>query len=143
MDIEQKHVIERECANVLMQCRRLADQKEYEKSAALFTPDFVFNSTGRDPIVGREANIESMYNLISDLFMRCVISNILVTVIDADHAESTSYWIMYRHKQADVDAGKVTTAEPTRFCESNDKFVRTEEGWRIAQRDIKAILQSW
>ena len=137
------HVIERECAKVLMQCRGLADQKEYEKSAALLTPGFVFNSTGRDPVVGREANIASMNTTIGDLFMRCVISNILVTVIDADHAESTSYWIMYRHKQTDVDAGKVTTAEPTRFCESDDKFVRTEEGWRIAHREFKTVLKSW
>jgi hypothetical protein len=47
---------------------------------------------------------------------------------------------MYRHKQADVDAGKITTAEPTRFCESHDKFMRTEEGWRIAERDFKTVI---
>ena len=140
MDVEQEHVIERECANVLMQCRRHADLKEFEKAAALFAPDVVFRSGDSDPLVGREANIAAMHANIGDVFMRCVISNILVTVIDADHATSTSLWIMYRHKQADVDAGKVTTAEPSRFCESEDTFVRLDEGWRIAQRNFKTVL---
>ena len=142
MDIGQVQQIERECSNVLMQCRYHADMQEYEKSASFFTLDIIFRSgpLGNEPIVGREANIKSMYANISDLFMRCVISNILVNVIDADNATATSYWIMYRHKKADVDEGKVKTAEPSRFCESEDTFVRTDEGWRIAKRNFKMVL---
>ncbi len=134
------HVIERECANVLLQCRRHGDMQEFEKAAGLFTPDIVFRSGDNDPLVGREANIAAMYANIGDLFMRCVITNILVTVIDADHATATSYWIMYRHKKADVEDGKVSSAEPSRFCESEDAFVRTDEGWRIAKRNFKTVL---
>ena len=140
MDVEQVREIERQCSNVLMQCRYQADMQEYEKSAAFFTRDVVFRSGESEPIVGREANLKSMYKNISDLFMRCVISNILVTVIDADHATATSYWVMYRHKKADVDEGKVSTAEPSHFCESADTFVRTDEGWRIAERNFKMVL---
>ena len=101
MDVEQKHVIENECANVLMQCRRYADLKEFENCAALFAPDVIFKSGDSDPLVGREANIAAMHANIGDVFMRCVINNILVTVIDADHATCTSYWQVYRYKQAD------------------------------------------
>jgi hypothetical protein len=140
MDVIQKLEIERECANVLLQCRRHADQQEYEKAAALFTPDVFFKSGDSDPTVGREANIAAMHANIGDLFMRCVITNILVTIIDADHATATSYWQMYVHKKADVDDGKVKTADPSRFCESEDKFVRTDEGWLIAQRIFNRVL---
>ncbi len=140
MDVEQVHVIERECAKVLMQCRRHADMKEFEQAAALFAPDVVFRSGDGEPLVGREANLAAMHANIGDVFMRCVISNILVSVIDADHATATSYWIMYNHQQADVDDGKVTTAEPTRFCESEDAFVRTDEGWLISERHFKTML---
>ena len=140
MDLEQMHVIERECAKVLMQCRRHADLKEFEKCAALFAPDVIFKSGDSDPLVGREANIAAMYANIGDVFMRCVINNILVTVIDAGHATCTSYWQVYRHKQADFEAGKVTSAAPTAYCESDDTFVRLEEGWRIAKRHFRTVL---
>ena len=140
MDVEHKHVIEHECANVLMQCRRYADLKEFENCAALFAPDVIFKSGDSDPLVGREANIAAMHANIGDVFMRCVINNILVTVIDADHATCTSYWQVYRYKQADFLAGKVKTAAPSAFCESDDTFVRLEEGWRIAQRHFRTVL---
>jgi hypothetical protein len=140
VDIEQEHVIERECTKVLMQSRRHGDMGEYEKYVALFTPDVVFKSGDKEPVVGREANIADMKANIGDLFMRCVINNILVTVIDGDHATATSYWQLYRHKQADLDSGKVTTAAPSAFCESEDTFVRLEEGWRISQRHFRRIL---
>ena len=140
MDVEQVHAIERECAKVLIQSRRHGDMQEFEKYVALFTPDIVFKSGDKEPVVGREANVADMKANIGDFFMRCVITNILVTVIDADKATVTSYWMMYRHKYADVVDGKVTSAEPSRFCESEDTFVRTAEGWRIARRNFKAVL---
>ena len=140
MDVDQVHAIERECAKVLMQSRPHGDMQEFEKYVALFTPDVVFKNGDKEPVVGSEANVADMKANIGDLFMRCVITNILVTVIDADNAAATSYWMMYRHKKADVDDGKVTSVEPSRFCESEDTFVRTEEGWRIAKRKFRAVL---
>lgn len=141
MDLEQIGLVETQCAKVLMQCRRYADQQEFEKAAALFTTDVIFKSGDDEPLVGREANIEAMYaNIGKGVFMRCLITNIIVTVADDDHATATSYWLIYRHKRDDVINGKVTAAEPTNYCESEDKFIRTEEGWRIAQRHFKTIL---
>ena len=140
MDVEQVHAIERECANVVTQCGRHADQHEFEKAAALITPDVVFKGGGSDPLVGREAIIASMHANIADLFRRRVIKNMVVTVHDADHATATAYWLMYSYKTADVADGKVSTAAPTHFCESEDKLVRMDEGWRIAQRYIKFVL---
>ena len=140
MDEVQIDLIERQCAKVLMQCRRHADQREFEKAAGLFTTDVVFKSGDSEPLIGREANIAAMHANIGDVFMRCVIANILVTVIDADHATSTSLWQIYRHKLADVEAGKVSSAGSAVVCESEDEFVRTEEGWRIAKRDFNTVL---
>ena len=140
MDIEQTHVIERECTKVLMQCRRHGDMGEFEKAAALFTTDVFFQSGDSEPTIGRDANIAAMHANIGDLFMRCVITNVLVSVIDADHATATSYWIMYVHKKSDMAAGNVKSAEPSRFSESEDEFVRTDEGWRIARRIFTTVL---
>ena len=140
MDIEQEHVIERECTKVLMQCRRHGDMGEFDKAGGLFTTDVHFQSGDSEPIIGRDANIAAMHANISDVFMRCVISNVLVSVTDADHATSTSYWIMYVHKKADLAAGNVKSTAPNRFSESEDEFVRTDEGWRISRRHFKTVL---
>ena len=139
MDVEQVHAIERECATVVTQCGRHADQHEFERAAALFTPDVVFKGGNSDPLVGSEAIIASMHANIADLFRRRVITNMIVTVHDADHATVTSYWMMYSHKSADVVERKVSSATPTQFCECEDKLVRTDEGWPIAQRSIKFV----
>ena len=140
MDIIQEHVIERECTKILMQCRRHGDMGEFEKAGALFTTDVFFKSGDSEPIIGREENIAAMHANISDVFMRCVISNILVSVTDADHATATSYWIMYVHKKADMSATSVKSSAPNRFSESEDEFVRTDEGWRISRRLFKTVL---
>ena len=50
-------------------------------------------------------------------------------ILDADSSQ-----------KADVVEGKVSNAAPTHFCESEDQFVRLDEGWRIARRDFKATI---
>lgn len=141
MDIEQKREIERECTDILLQNSRLTDHEEWDKAVALFTPDVVFKGIASGvTAVGREANVESMKSRIKDQWRRRMISNVMVTVHDADHASVTAYWTMYKHKKADVLDGKIPDATPTHFCETDDEFVRTDEGWRIAQREFNEII---
>ena len=141
MDIEQVREIEREITDVLLLNSRLTDHEEFEKAAELFTPDIVFKGIASGvTAVGREENVASMASRIQDQWRRRMISNIMVTVQDADHATVTAYWIMYKHKKADVLEGKVSNAAPTHFCETEDQFVRMDEGWRIARREFNEII---
>ena len=141
MDIEQVREIEREITDVLLLNSRLTDHEEFEKAAEHFTPDIVFKGIASGvTAVGREENVASMASRIQDQWRRRMISNIMVTVQDADHATVTAYWIMYKHKKADVLEGKVSNAAPTHFCETEDQFVRMDEGWRIARREFNEII---
>ena len=140
MDVEQMHAIERECEKVILQCGRHTDLEEYEEAAALFAPDVAF--IGAVSPVGREANIESMKarGTRFDSWRRRVVTNMIVTVHDADHATVTAYWMIYSLKKADFVAGKVSSAAPTHFNETVDELVRLDEGWRIAQREFIRLI---
>jgi hypothetical protein len=75
----------------------------------------------------REANTARM--------SRHVCNNLLLQVIDDDHAEGTVYLTLYRH---DGEEGRrVSPLEgPVLVGEYRDHFVRTEEGWRFEERRI-------
>ena len=104
--------------------------------ADLFTEDGVWTSPeltmdGREEIekgMGqRQANTARM--------SRHVCNNLLVDVIDEDHAEGTVYLTLYRH---DGEPGRQTSPLPGAVMvgEYRDRFVRTPDGWRIAHREI-------
>ena len=140
MDGAQLHAVERECSSVLTQYFRRVDRHEFEQAVAYLAPDIDWNMDGLR-LVGRDENLASMYAYIGDLFIRHVISNVVVTMTDADHATVSYYLALYRHKKADVVDGKVSVVGPNHFCEQEDKFVRMQEGWHIAHRKITTVLR--
>jgi len=140
MDRESAHAVERECVNVLTQYFCHLDRHEFEAAVAFFTPDIVRNIDG-DRLAGREGILASMHAFIGDLPMRQVLSNLTATVIDADHAVLTYYLTVYCQQESDFATGKASVVGIDHFCDQEDKLVRTEEGWRIAQRDIVTVLQ--
>jgi len=75
----------------------------------------------------REANTARM--------SRHVCNNLLLEVIDNDHAEGTVYLTLYRH---DGEEGrKLSPLEGTAVVgEYRDRFVRTAQGWRFEERRI-------
>ena len=140
MDAAQLQAVERECTSVLTQYFRHVDRHEFEQAVAYLTPDIDWNMDGAR-LVGRDQNLASMYAYIDDLFIRHIISNIVVTISDADHATVGYYLALYRHRKVDVVDGKVAVVGPNHFCEQEDKLVRTHDGWRIAHRNITTVLR--
>ena len=139
MDGAQLHAVERECSGVLTKYFRHVDRHEFEQAVAYLAPDIDWNMGGAR-LVGRDQNLASMHAYIGDLVIRHIISNIVVTMTDDDHATVTYYLALYRHKKADVVDGKVSVVGPNHFCEQEDKFVRMQDGWRVAHRKVKTVL---
>ena len=139
MDTEQRREIERDITDVLLQNGRFTDQEEWEKAADLFAPDVVFKGIASGfTVVGREENVASMASKMK-VSRRRVLSDIKITVQDADHATVTAYWLMFKLKKADILEEKIPYATPTSFSETEDQFVRLDEGWRIARRKMNEI----
>lgn len=134
MDHLQRLLIERECERLVTLYCHHVDHGEAAKIADLFARDGVWAGPGvrmqgqeqlRDGFGAREANAARM--------SRHVCNNLLIEVIDEDHAEGTVYLTLYRH---DGEEGrKVSPLEgPVLVGEYCDRFVRTEEGWRFEER---------
>ena len=68
---------------------------------------------------------------------RHVCNNLLLYVIDEDHAEGTVYLTLYRH---DGEPGRRVSPvddQPQMVGEYRDRFVRTDDGWRFEHREIE------
>ena len=137
MDHNEKLLIERECERLVTAYCHYVDHGEAERIAELFSEDGVWTSAeatmdGREAIrkamAARQANLARM--------SRHVCNNFLLEIIDADHAEGTVYLTLYRH---DGKEGRALSPleGPAMVGEYRDRFVRTEEGWRISRREIE------
>ncbi len=71
----------------------------------------------------------------SDLRSRHVCSTFLCDVIDEDHATGVVYLTLFRSEGADDD-GPVGMSGPSLVGEYRDDFVRTQNGWRISDREL-------
>ncbi len=136
MDDSVRLQIERECQRLVTAYCHYVDHGEAERIAELFSEDGVWTSpevtmSGREQVqkgfARRQANVARM--------SRHVCNNLLLEVIDEDHAEGTVYLTLYRHDG--VEGRRLSPlAGPALVGEYRDRFVRTPEGWRFAHREI-------
>jgi len=128
-------LIERECERLVTNYCHHVDHGEAEKIADLFSDDGIWRSPGvemngvdevRKGFAARQANVGRM--------SRHVCNNLLINVIDEDNATGTVYLTLYRH---DGEAQRRTSPldGPELVGEYRDRFVRTDTGWRFAERD--------
>lgn len=142
MEAIERLLIERECERLVTTYCHYVDHGEASRIADLFTEDGVWTAPGvrmegREQLLAgfgqREANKERM--------SRHVCQNFLCDVIDAEHAEAVVYLILYRH-----DGDPARKISPIRSAdmvgEYRDRFVRTEKGWRIAERNTIAVFSA-
>ena len=129
--------IERECERLVTLYCHYVDHGEAERIAELFTKDGAWRSPevkmeGGDAIrrgfARRQANRARM--------SRHVCNNCLIDVIDADNARGCVYLTLYRH---DGEEGRRISLldGPVLVGEYRDRFERTAEGWRFAEREIE------
>jgi hypothetical protein len=134
MNATKRLQIERECERLVTRYCHYVDHGQAERIAELFTKDGAWRAPGiemkgheelRRGFAARQANRGRM--------SRHVCSNLLVDVIDADTATGVVYLTLYRH---DGEEGRRTSPleGPEMVGEYRDRFVRTPDGWRIAER---------
>ncbi len=137
MDDLKRLLIERECERLVTRYCHLVDHGDAERVAELFSADGVWKGPGalmegneqvRKGFAMRQANTGRM--------SRHVCNNLLVNVIDEDHAEGVVYLTLYRH-DGDPERRTSPLEGPAMVGEYRDRFVRTDDGWRIAERAIR------
>lgn len=115
------------CEDLIAQYTHLVDGGEAAKAAGLFTDDGVFVSRNLN-MRGREELIKGYENRQRQPYhSRHVMTNLRITLTGPDTAESTAYLTLYR------DVNGLT---PIGVAEAQDRFRRTPDGWRFAERRL-------
>jgi hypothetical protein len=136
MTESERTQIERACERIVTLYCHYVDHGEAARIADLFAKDGVWRSPQvtmdgidelRQGFAQRQANRERM--------SRHVCNNCLIDVIDEDHAEGLVYLTLFRH-DGDPERTLSPLEGPELVGEYRDKFVRTPDGWRFAEREI-------
>lgn len=123
MTRDEARAIEHDCARLIADYANRNDAGEWEAVAALFAEDgrLARPSAPDDWIVGRPA-ILAAFRARPARRTRHLCTNIVIDVIDADHARG--------HSAVALFLGD-SVVKPGSF---DDRFVRTPDGWRFAER---------
>ena len=124
--------IEHACARLSIAYANHVDARRYDAFVELFAEDAELDAGGL--LRGREAIRRAMARRSDRLRSRHVLTNILVDVIDADHARGVTYLTLYRHVGDTPDGQPIDRTLPAGIGQYDDEFVRGRNGFRFARR---------
>lgn len=139
MDEAERLKIEQACRDLVTKLNHHHDHRRGEDAVALFAEDGCWIRRGR--AVRGKVDLLAMYRRGGTQVNRHMATATLVTVLDDDHAESVTYYMALHHDPGTPDAKLPLPFEPpTTMGEWHDKFVRTREGWRFAERNTVRVF---
>ena len=136
---DERRAIEQDCQKLALTSIHLNDIQQWDALSELFTEDASFaRPTAPDnAIAGREAIRAGFKARPAGRITRHLITNLLVTAIDADHARCRMYATLFTGDAANPAANPAfgLLADHNKFIGIiEDEYVRTANGWRIAGR---------
>lgn len=129
-------LIERACERVIVDSATFNDRRQFSALAALYAADGVVVRPNGQRLEGRAAIEEAYAAGPPDRVTRHLCSNVRVEVDGPDAARATTVVLIVsgqRSDHPDVTFGVVPN-EHHMVGEFADRLVRTDEGWRIAER---------
>jgi hypothetical protein len=125
------------CHDLVVDCASIIDESRYDDLARIFSTDGVFArpTVPDEPIIGRDAIIAAFKKRPPNKLAQHLVLNIRVRLTGADTAEGTSSIMLYMTDAATpFENGKGRKASGPLLGLYRDSYVRTTEGWRIADR---------
>ncbi len=141
MDMQQRIIIEAECRNLVVGFGRGMDDGDAATASALFAADGVWDRQGV-LVTGPQAICAAIEKRPKIRLTRHIFTNMLINVIDENHAEGRAYYMVYLHDGPPPDGGPLPRplSGPERVGDYHNKFVRTPEGWRISYNAARRIF---
>jgi ketosteroid isomerase-like protein len=131
---EERRAIEADCERLIKHYVNLNDAQDWAAVAALYTEDAIFRRpSGGGLIEGRGAILAS-FLARPPRVQRHVIANVVVDVVDADHANAFCAILLYQGDPAPAGELPAMSASSPLVGTFADKLVRTGDGWRFAER---------
>ena len=115
------------------------DEQEYDELTALMAPTGVWHRNGK-ALKGPEGVMEAMKMRPVGFTTRHLITNIMVDVDGADRAQATFYMTVFVHTGDARPSGPLPIELPLHCSVFSETFVRTAQGWRIAELEGSATF---
>ena len=106
------------------------DSFDFAALAGLLTPDVVVTYHGHEPMVGADEVVGFVARYCGDFVWQQHVPTLMAVHIDGDTARTTSYVTVHSVRRDDPDRVTLTVGE------YHDTLVRTDDGWRIADRSL-------
>lgn len=128
--------IERDCTRLVLRFARAVDSGHYEELAELFAPDGVFYRPAEpDRPMSVEAVIDSYRRRLASIISTHLVTNVLINVESGTTAlGSTRILFFGAPREAESEVGKGRRATLQLVGGFQDRFARTTQGWRFAER---------
>jgi hypothetical protein len=147
MRTEDTIAIERACCRLAVDFARYVDNGDYDKAARLFTNDGIFIRRGQ-MFSGPDAIAASIEEILRarrgdperpSWRVRHICTNMFVNVIDDNRAFGGSYYSIYHYRGGPVE-GAAPVEGASLIGDYADVYVRTSDGWRVAQREARPVF---
>jgi hypothetical protein len=136
-------LIERACERLVHEFAEVLDTQQFERLRELFTPDATFYRPAEPDVAirGVDAIIGSYRSRLQGYRSQHLCTNVLIRVTSDDSASGTLR-IFFEAGPADTPEG--AGVEPTLEVLGGfeDRFVRTDRGWRFSERRGRLFFQS-
>ena len=135
MTRDEERAIEWDCQKVWRECYHYIDHHEFEKAVPLFTEDVSWDNAGLE-LKGRDELLEALNGCLGNDTIRHVLANMVVNVIDENHAEARAYnTISYSREGRREDwTARCNSRAHTGSSIITQKFRRVGDEWQIAAR---------
>jgi hypothetical protein len=139
---DQVRAIEWDCQQALARFLHGLDSRNGEMAAAQFAENGKWERSLGGAFEGRAQIAENIANRAKNEATRHCMSNFILDLKDADHAESRCYLTVFRNDAAGPEPVKfpIKMQLPSGVLLYCDKWVRTAEGWRIAEQWSERIF---
>lgn len=131
-DAAARRAIEWDCAQLLIRFFNAFDAFRYEEMAAMFAPDGVWHRQGK-ALQGRPAILGALNERLTTQTVRHVITNIDVTVLDADRARFLFYLTAYADDGVAPRGEPPIIAAPFLLLTVPGSYIRIDGRWKIAE----------
>lgn len=127
--------IEHTCGKLVILFCHYNDARDYDSLAALFTEDGVFArpTDPANPIKGRAQIGQRFSAKPAHLLTQHLVTNVIVTVDSETTAHGTSSVMLYTGNEPEGAERPVPAAPKALIGGFKSHFVKTEEGWRLAE----------
>ncbi len=135
LDDAEHRIVAAQCQALSIAYARAVDFRDYDSFVDLFAEDGVLD-TGK-PLEGRAAIARAMSRRPDELRSRHVLTNIFIDVLSPTEARGISYLTLYRHVGPEsLEHGPVALEGPAAVGHYEDRFVKTQAGWKFERRKL-------